>query len=81
LQQLKKAHEQTIESQKAHIEDQKQSKALLEEQQNNWQRLAEERESVIAELQEKFWIRLGVRLGTLKQHNIVNLERNKRKNH
>lgn len=74
-------YEQTIKSQNAYIEELKQNKEFLEEQRRNWQRLAEERESVIAELQEKFWIRLGLRLGTLKQHNIINLERNKRKNY
>lgn len=79
LQLLKKEHEQTIESQKAHIEELKHGKASLEEQRRNWQRLAEEREIIIAKLQETLWVRLGLRLGTLKQTNIVNFEGNQGK--
>lgn len=79
LQQLKKAYEQTIEGQKAHIEELKQGKAFSEEQRRNWQRLAEEREIIIAKLQETLWVRLGLRLGTLKQPNIVNFEGNQGK--
>jgi hypothetical protein len=64
-------YEQTIEKQNARIEELKQGKALLEEQLNNWQRLAEERESLIAQFQGKLWVRLGLRLGAMKQPHQV----------
>lgn len=81
LQLLKKEHEQTIGKLLALIEELKQGKMLMEQQISNWQQLAEERESIITKLQEKLWVRLGLRLGTLKQPNIVNLERNQGKKH
>jgi glycosyltransferase involved in cell wall biosynthesis len=81
LQLLKKEHEQTIGKLLALIEELKQGKMLMEQQISNWQQLAEERESIITKLQEKLWVRLGLRLGILKQHNIANLERNQGGDH
>lgn len=81
-------YEQTIEKQNTRIEELntrieelKQSKALLEEQRNNLQRLVEERESLIAKFQGKLWVRLGLRLGAMKQPYVINIERNQRKSH
>jgi vacuolar-type H+-ATPase subunit I/STV1 len=38
----------------------------LEEQRKSWQRIAEERESIIMKLHEELWVRLALRLGILK---------------
>jgi glycosyltransferase involved in cell wall biosynthesis len=40
--------------------------AQMEEQRKSWQRLAEERESIIMKLHEELWVRLALRLGILK---------------
>lgn len=49
-----------------------QEKRSLEDELGKSRRLTEERESLIAKLQEETWVRLGLRLGIVKQPDIDN---------
>jgi hypothetical protein len=54
-------------------ENLEQDKISLKNELEEWKRLAGERELLIAELQGKLWVRLGLRLRTLKQPGILKL--------
>ena len=57
------------------IEKYEQTIAILEEQRRSWQGLAEEREFKIMKLQEKFWVRLGLRLERALKQLILKSEK------
>jgi glycosyltransferase involved in cell wall biosynthesis len=54
-------------------EDLEQAKMSLKNELDEWQHRAEKRELLIAELQGKLWVRLGLRLRTLKHPGILKL--------
>ena len=73
-------YEQSLRQQHAALDELQQAYAIATQEQGRWQRLAQEREARITILEDTLWVRLGLRLGIIKQPERVSRDGNQAKN-